>query len=132
MKTINCKTCGQAFESWYEGQIYCSVVCSVNAPAIYRFICPDGRSYVGSSCNITKRANYGIARLNVRLAAAFKQHSPETWTFEILESLTPGCSEQELRGAEQRHIDRLHSCEPDAGFNIVPAWPSKHDSVLSK
>jgi hypothetical protein len=89
MKTINCETCGQPFESWY-GRIYCSDVCKgtlkilrcvackglfasgtsrrsycdrlsciesrrVKAPAIYRFICPDGRSYVGAVINIEGR-----------------------------------------------------------------------------
>jgi hypothetical protein len=117
MKTINCKSCGRPFDS-VHGSIYCSDNCrSKKAPAVYRFVCPDGRGYVGSVSDRRNRANRGIGRSNARLAVAFKQYPPETWTYEILELLTPGCSEQELRAAEQRHIDRMRSCEPDAGFN---------------
>jgi hypothetical protein len=88
------------------------------APGVYRFICPDGRSYVGAVKNCRKRAKKGIARLNHRLAAAFEQYPPKDWTFEILEWLKPGCSNDQLRKAEQRHIDRLQSWLPDVGFNI--------------
>jgi hypothetical protein len=35
--------------------------------------------------------------------------------------LPPGCSKRELREAEQRHIDRLSTWSPAAGFNITPA-----------
>jgi hypothetical protein len=125
MKTINCKSCGQPFNT-VQGRLYCSGDCRrTKAPAVYRFVCPDGRSYVGGTSDRRSRANRGIGRFNARLAVAFEQYPPETWTYEILELLAPGCSEQELRAAEQRHIDRLRSCEPDAGFNIWPAHLQK-------
>jgi hypothetical protein len=43
----------------------------------------------------------------------------------VLEKLLPGCSERELREAEQRHIDRLRSRTPELGFNMHPAIFSK-------
>lgn len=88
----------------------------MSAPAVYRFICPDGRSYVGSVRNGHSRTR--IARSNSRLASAFKQYPLERWTYEVLERLPRGCSKLDLRAAEQRHIDRLRSWAPDAGFNI--------------
>jgi hypothetical protein len=91
------------------------------APAVYRFICPDGRSYIGSAGDYHQRSNSRIQRKNPRLLAAYEQHPPETWTFEILERLTPGCSKQELQEAEQRQIDRWRSWAPECGFNILPA-----------
>ena len=91
------------------------------APAVYRYICPDGRSYVGSVADHRKRSRYPIKRKNERLAEAFKTHPPQTWTFELLEELPPGCLVHELRCVEQSHIDRLRSLMPEHGFNIVPA-----------
>jgi hypothetical protein len=93
---------------------------------VYRFICPDGRSYIGSASDSRNRFNNGIARSNLRLAPALKQHPPETWTYEILEELKPGCSVRELREAEQRYIDRLQTSLPEYGFNIQrAAWLRK-------
>ena len=34
------------------------------APAVYRFICPDGRSYVGSAGNLPGRRGKGFPRSN--------------------------------------------------------------------
>jgi hypothetical protein len=93
----------------------------MTSPAVYRFVCRDGRSYVGAVGVISKRDDHGIARSNPRLLAAFEQHPPEDWTFEVLERLHPGCSKRELREAEQRHIDALRSWSPETGFNIYPA-----------
>jgi hypothetical protein len=132
MRTVNCKTCGQPFNS-KDRHRYCSDDCRWRkAPAVYRFCAPDGRSYVGAVGDSRRRADEGLRRSNARLVAAFEQHPSETWTYEILELLPPGCSLEELRAAEQRHIDRLRSREPDAGFNILRARSPKHDSVLSK
>jgi hypothetical protein len=89
------------------------------SPAVYRFICPDGRSYVGAVGDCRKRG--GIQRSNVRLLAAFELHPPKTWTYEVLERLTPGCSTEALREAEQHHIDRLRSRLPEFGFIMAPA-----------
>jgi hypothetical protein len=87
---------------------------------VYRFVCPDGRSYVGGCININGRPRT-IHRSNKRVQAAFKQYPCETWTFEILERLPVGCPECELREAEQRHIDRLRTMEPEFGFNVDAA-----------
>jgi hypothetical protein len=67
------------------------------------------------------RGRGDIQRSNARLLAAFELHPPETWTFDVLERLPPGCSTQARCEAEQRHIDRLRSWLPEFGFNIVPA-----------
>lgn len=62
------------------------------SPAVYRFVCPDGRSYVGSAKNIEKRPHAAVDRENPRLLKAFKKYPPETWRFEILETLPPRMS----------------------------------------
>jgi hypothetical protein len=85
---------------------------------VYRFIAPDGRSYVGSCSDSRGRADNGIQRKNQRLLEAFERHPPKTFTFEILERLPPGCTERRLRKAEQRHIDRL----PTLGLTCCPQY----------
>jgi len=119
-----CKTCHRSFEASHRGRRFCSWQCAkYKAPAVYRFICPDGRSYVGAVADIRKRFDRGIARSNPWLDAAFKLHPPETWTYEILERLPPSCSIPRLREAEQRHIDHLGCWKPDTGFNMnPPVW----------
>jgi hypothetical protein len=82
MKIINCKSCGQPFDSAHHRRLYCDD-CRQTPPAVYRFVCPDGRNYVGSFFYLYhSRNNHGIGRSNKRLLAAFEQHSPETWTYE--------------------------------------------------
>jgi len=87
-------------------------------PIVYRFVCPDGRSYVGAVSDGRQR-HKTFGRMNARISAA--QVPPDGWRFEILERLRPGCSKAELHAAEQRHIDRLRSWLPENGYNIVPA-----------
>jgi hypothetical protein len=121
-KIVACKTCWRSFTSKC-GRIYCDRPdCRRTvAPGVYRFVCLDGRAYVGSSVNVLKRGDKGIGRKNPRLLAAFEQYPPETFTYEVLERLVPGCPVRDLREAEQRHIDLLRSWSPDAGFNMAPA-----------
>jgi hypothetical protein len=113
-------------------RLFCSDECRrVRAPAVYRFVCPDGRSYVGAVTDIRKRDVRGIARSNPWLKAAFERYPPDTFTYEILERLPPGCSIEQLREAEQRHIERLRSWAPESGFNICPAtWDGDGPGVL--
>src|SRR5262245_47836047 len=85
-------------------------------PVIYRFICPDGRSYVGSTGDIGGR-NRLIGRVNKRLTAAFKKYPPQQWQFEIIERLPSNTSWLERFRAEQRHIERLRTSSPKFGFN---------------
>jgi hypothetical protein len=100
----------------------------MKAPAVYRFVCPDGRSYVGAATDIRKRDVHGIARTNPWLKMAFERYPPDTFTYEILERLPPGCAIGQLREAEQRHIERLRSWAPEPGFNIYPAvWNTAMD-----
>jgi hypothetical protein len=106
VKILRCKTCGQPFSSGHSGRLYC------DRPGVYRFVCPDGRSYVGAVGNINKRGYLGVARSNPRLLTA------DTWAYEVLERLPPGCSWRELRKAEQKQIDRLRSWAPEFRFNI--------------
>jgi hypothetical protein len=96
---------------------------------VYRFICPDGRSYVGSVSDSRNRFNNGIARSNSLLIAAFEKYPPEIWTYEILEELNPGCSIRELREAEQRYMELFASLTPEHGFNIRPAMASRCEAV---
>ena len=74
---------------------------------VYRFIAPDGRSYVGSCTEIDRHGRQGLGRSNSRMVEVFDRHPPETWKFDIMERLPPGCSKADRRAAEQRHIDRF-------------------------
>jgi hypothetical protein len=105
---INCKACGRPFAP-RRGRQFCDHVGRQRNrfPAVYRFICPDGRSYVGAVGDCRNRGD--IRRSNPRLLAAFDLHPPTTCTFEVLERLTPGCSAEALRVAEQQDINRLRS-----------------------
>lgn len=103
-------SCYQEFDL-HHGRKYCSWECGVTrarAPAVYRFVSPDGRSYVGSVKDCRTRAKSGIRRSNSRLKAAYEQYPP-------------GSSELALRKAEQKHINRLRSWSPECGFNILTA-----------
>src|SRR6476660_7355170 len=103
MTLVDYKTCGRLFAP-KNGRKYCprSECRRRRFPAVYRFISPDGRSYVGAVSDYRKRGD--IRRSNPRLLVAFELHPPETWVFEVLERLPPGCTLQALREAEQRHI----------------------------
>jgi hypothetical protein len=120
-----CKCCGQQFAPHHHRAEYClaSPFCRGD-PAVYRFICPDGRSYVGSRRNIRNREKGWVAwwGLSRRLRAALDRHPPATWSFEILEWLPPRCAKEERLKAEQHHIDRLRSWSSQHGFNTNPAW----------
>ena len=78
------RTCAQWFEPPRRGQkIYCSKHCvTAKAPAVYRFICPDGRSCVGSRLKIKNRKRDGIGPQNPWLRKALKRHPPEAFRFE--------------------------------------------------
>jgi hypothetical protein len=132
---VKCRACQKSFTPCGRGRhvrLYCSDECRrVPAPAVYRFVCPDSRSYVGSVSDIRRREVHGIARSNPWLKAAFERYPPDTFAYEILERFPPGCSEQ-LREAEQRHIERLRSWDPECGFNIHPAvWDGDGPGVLA-
>ena len=116
----DCKRCGPSFTPTRLINNFCPECRQINQaclPAVYRWIAPDGRSYVGSTVHVSIRADHGIARTNKRLDEALKEYPFETWTYEVLERLNPTCSESELREAEQRHINRLRSWMPEHGFN---------------
>ena len=114
--TIVCKNCSREFQASSKQAAVCPRCKVTRAPIVYLYTCPDGRSYVGGVSDGRKRDDRGIERSNPRLEEAFKQYPPETWTYEVLERLPPGCSRQELREAEQRHIDRLQTWSPEFGF----------------
>jgi hypothetical protein len=116
-----CCACRRVFDFSNGQSKFCPECQLAKFPIVYRFICPDGRSYVGSVADGRNRISCGISRSNSRLLAAFEQYPPESWVYEILEQLPPGCSERKLRNAEQRHIDRLRSWDPAVGFNMQPA-----------
>jgi hypothetical protein len=120
-----CHRCGQLFAPHRHLTRYCPPCWVVRnngpaTPGIYRFICPDGRSYVGGVSDLRNRGDK-LARSNARIDAALARYPSETWSFEILQRLPPGCSRQDLRRAEQNHIDRLRTWEPEHGFNVTPA-----------
>jgi len=122
----DCLTCSRHLPASYHGSCrYCSRHCrTYKAPAVYRYVCPDGRSYVGSTYNHKLRPRWGIKPSNPRLASALEKYPEETWTFAVLQLLPPGCAVPVLRAAEQHHIERLNTRVPKHGFNILPAiWP---------
>jgi hypothetical protein len=112
-----CLSCGVNFAKVK----FCSRRCAgYRAPGVYRFVCPDGRSYVGAVGRVTNRGDK-LARSNRRLQKAFKKYPPGTWRFELLETLPGGCTVAALRAAEQRHIDRFCTYKESSGFNVFPA-----------
>jgi hypothetical protein len=46
------------------------------APEVYRYICPDGRSYVGSVADHHKRDRHGLYRFNSWIGDALVTHPP--------------------------------------------------------
>ena len=117
-----CHDCQRPFNPTNRLNKYCCE-CRQFRPIVYRYVAPDGKSYVGAVGDGRNRNKYGIRRSNARLLEAFKQYPPETWTFEVLEWLPLGHSFQDYRNkdeAEQRHIDRLRSWDPAFGFNMQP------------
>lgn len=99
--------------------------CGCKASVVYRFVCPDGRSYVGSTRDHRERSHRGIQRKNPQLIEAFALHPPKTWTYEVLERLPAGRSRKQRAVAEQRHIDRLRTWAPEHGFNMLAADATK-------
>lgn len=98
---------------------FCSVGCHRRrAPAVYRWICPDGRSYIGSTPDCRTREQQGVGRKNKRLISAFVDHPPKLWAYEVLQRLPPGCSGRVLQEAEQIYIDKFRSYLPECGFNV--------------
>jgi hypothetical protein len=95
----------------------------MKAPGVYRFICPDGRSYVGAARDIHNRGRGGLGRRNSRIDKALESHPSETWTFEVLEELPAGCSETALQRAEQCHIERLSAFLPERRFDVLFGRP---------
>ena len=105
----------------------------MRAPAVYQFVCPDGRVYVGSRANVLARKREGITATNSRLAAALVVYPAETWTFKVLEQLPGGCSKAIRLRAEQQHILRggplsagVVSVRREVGWSCVP-WMESAD-----
>ena len=121
-----CMACGGVLPATPQGRLmFCPTKCAPRkrpAPAVYRFVCPDGRCYVGHTANHHKRDRRGLERSNLWIDEALLTYPPETWTYEVLEKLPPGCSKKTLCHVEQQHIERLRSWMPEHGFNIHPAW----------
>jgi hypothetical protein len=120
-----CLACGEFLPPGTNaGRKYCHEVCDHRrrpAPAVYRYICPDGRSYVGRTGNHRIRDRHGLSRSKPWIDEAIVTRPLETWAFEVLEVLPAGCSKETLRRAEQHHIERLRAFLPEHGFNIRPA-----------
>ena len=115
-KVHACKACARMFT---RGQIYCTEACRYKfhlrvqvycsddcrfgapAPAVYRFVCPDGRSYVGSVKDYRNRAKKGLRRSNSRLIAAFEKYPPE-FVYEVLATAMFGAGAANSRAAAHR------------------------------
>lgn len=88
-----CLACGKPLPVG-QGRKYCGPVsCAPRkrpAPAVYRYVAPDGRSYVGSISDVRVRDRAGLARSNEWIDKALATYPLETWRFEILERLPVG------------------------------------------
>lgn len=130
----HCAACGEALPA-YRRRKFCEERCDHRkrpAPAVYRYIAPDGRCYVGSVSDIRTRDRRGLSRSNSWINEAIEQFPAELWRFEVLEELPPGCSEHSLRSAEQAHIERLRSWDLAHGFNCHPAvWFGNTPGILA-
>jgi hypothetical protein len=116
---MRCVQCGEIFPDPGWNRRHCGK-CRPFYTAVYRFICPDGRSYVGSREDCQWRERVGIKPSNARLRKALKKYPAHTWKFEIIEMLKYRSNNQYMR--EQYHIERLRTMDPRYGFNVVRAW----------
>ncbi len=116
----HCVNCGAPLPSGLHRSRKTCAWCYRRMDGVYRYVCPEGRSYVGSSSDIRNRNRNGIDRSNPWLIEAFKKHPPETWRFEVLEEFPSGSSST-LFHAEQDHIERFRSWDPAYGYNFYPA-----------
>jgi hypothetical protein len=117
MREVQCPECSRKFFTKHVRAKFCSAGCWGQGPAVYRYVSPDGRSYVGSTGDYRTRDRFGIDRVNSRLTEAYAEYPPELWRFEVLEKGLP-LPGRELRLAEQNHIERLRSWMPEHGFNM--------------
>jgi group I intron endonuclease len=87
---------------------------------IYRIDCSNGKFYIGSSVNLSKRWVNHKAKL--RKGTHANHHLQNTWNllgqdafkFSILEL----CSIENLIEVEQKWIDLTDCCNPEIGFNL--------------
>jgi hypothetical protein len=116
----SCAACGRPIAGADRGwrRHYCSRECKRRpAPAVFRFVCPDGRSYIGCVADVRERSKHGPTYATAQITDALRQYPPKQWTFEVLERLPPGCSRQTMLAAKRRHIARLRTWSLEGGFN---------------
>lgn len=132
----SCAACGEPLPAGsHASRKFCAERCDHRkrpAPAVYRYVAPDGRCYVGSVSDIRTRDRRGLSRSNSWIDEAPQKFPAKLWRFEVLKKLPPGCSERSLRRAEQFYIERLRSWEPAYGFNCGPAvWFGNTPGILA-
>jgi len=100
-------------------QKYCTVICRTrSAPAVYRFVAPGGRVYVGSRANCRRREREGVRPYNARLRAALTVYPTGAWTFEILQALPVACPDEV----------RLRACRVNIG-TTAQQWLAARDDI---
>jgi hypothetical protein len=67
-----CRFCGTQFTP-RDHRRYCNE-CHYAPPAVYRFSCPDGRSFVGSTSDLKARSLKGLSRTNRRIKTAIEKY----------------------------------------------------------
>jgi hypothetical protein len=118
-----CRACNHQFRTKQHNREYCNKHRRApSVPSVYRFVCPDGRSYVGSVSDGLIRDREGVGRRNGLLDEAFEKYPPDTWIFEVLEWLPLDSDKIERRIAEQKWINHFDSMNPERGFNIRPPY----------
>jgi hypothetical protein len=129
---VNCKACEKPFEPSNWKHVYCSYRCREGDPAVYRFAAPRWPQLRRSRARYPQSRQVRHSAFQFAIARCIlEQYPPETFTFEVLERLPHRHSSwqeasRELREAEQRHIDRLHSYDPAMGFNMVTALSRRY------
>ena len=113
-----CRSCGKQFVPRRKHGIFCSNKCSIiRTPAIYCFICPDGRRYISSRLNIHNRRKYEIGR-NARINEALKRYHPKPRMFEIFETLPVTTDIKSIRAIELQYILCFETWDEKRGFNV--------------
>ena len=122
MNERQCAACGKFLPAGsHSRRMFCPEKCEPRkrpAPAVYRFVAPDGRCYVGSVSDISKRNQRGLERSNPWIDEALLTYPSETWVYEVLENLPPGCSKETMFHAERKYMEQFRSWMKEHGFNM--------------
>lgn len=103
---------------------------------IYRYIAPDGRSYIGKTgLQQGARAQQGAGyRSSSRFWNAIQQYGWETFKYQVLAVVPKNLPNAEKRACllESRYIKEYRTLSPLFGFNMRPKDAPKNYEKLSE